>query len=82
MTTMTQAQKITHLLHHTRSTTFNANSTIELSRAMKGASPETLAIAVLQFSVDLMEASRECLKLKRDCSTVLPDNDTHSGSLH
>lgn len=82
MTTINQAQKITHLLHLTRAVTFNSNSSLELHRAMRGTSPETLAIALLQFSVDLMEASQKCLALRRDCSTARPDAQLDNGSMH
>lgn len=79
---MTQNQTVAHiasLLHQSRSASWTSNHTLELSGAMKGQPPEVLAMALLEYSQGLLNASRQVVSLQIDCETAIAERDEQTG---
>ena len=84
MTTNQNAQRIAGLLHQTRNASWTTDSTLELSAALKMATPGELATALLAFSNDLLRAAKQVVTIQRDAAIVdqvMAERDATGGTL-
>lgn len=78
------AERIAALLHQTRSAGWTYDRTFELTAAMRGQAPETLALALMLYTQGLLNASRQVLTLQRDAAIldqVAAERDIQGGQL-
>lgn len=76
--------RIAGLLHQARNVSCTSNLSLELSAAIKGATPYEMAMALLEFSHDLLRASKQVLTIQRDAALaeqILNERDATGGLL-
>ena len=65
-----QVLKITEKLHLLRNIGAGVDGTLALNDAMRGATPDVLAEALLHYSSDLNRGAQDVLRLQMDASIV------------
>lgn len=76
--------RIAGLLHQTRSASWTSDRSLELSAAMKTATPGEMALALLEFSHDLLRAAKSVTELQLNAAIgeqVMNERDATGGRL-
>lgn len=66
----TASERITELLHRTRSTDWTSDDALALSGAIRSASPDEAKLALLDFGYALLAAARTVVTLQRDAALL------------
>ncbi len=74
---MSRADNLAGLLHQMRSPTATLDTIHELNAAVRAASPEEAAQALLQFGYDLLSAARNVYRVQ----VAVAELDAHEGGL-
>lgn len=83
-TTNPNVLRIAGLLHQTRNASWTSDNTLELSAAIKTATPYEMAMALIEYSHDLLRASKQVLTIQRDAALaeqLMNERDATGGTL-